>query len=276
MRDSAEELECSAVPLLKSLCAFLGKYLAADCVGEGQRHHEERHLGGLPFQDNGDLAKVGLAFAWPMAQGNEDFRLALPPSPHGIFDDGVATVVTVLGAESIKDALRRVTLLSGSQTVLLSDLVNDRQEWRQLRLPPGLAPITRGLLMRQNLHQSPPAERILSAGLPLTNLSQQHSASNLDPFLHVLEHLILPSLMRLLMVLTNQLFLTIGRVGPRTPLFMIPRESPILEPSVSAAVHRWFGGIDYRSDHKAAGSSTCVFVVAEIRPINEFGAGTGS
>ena len=104
-RDASEVLECSPVPLLKGLRAFLREHLAEDRIRVRQRHDEESHLHKLSLEHDGHFAEIGLCFTRSVAQRYEDLGLTLLPSANRILDDRVAAVVSVLGLQSVKDAL---------------------------------------------------------------------------------------------------------------------------------------------------------------------------
>ena len=52
LRHGLEELEGSAMALLKRLGAFTGKDLTEEGIAKRQRHHEHRHLSFLPAIDD--------------------------------------------------------------------------------------------------------------------------------------------------------------------------------------------------------------------------------
>ena len=95
----------------------------------------------------------------------------------------------LFGNKAVKDALRRVTLLSGSLAILLQDLMNNRQKRIQLSLRTRLLELIswRFDILQDSL-PSPPGNLVTPARLPLADFLVQYPTSNFDPFFHVLEH----------------------------------------------------------------------------------------
>ncbi len=134
--------------LLKDLGALLGKGLTEDRVGVRQRHHEEGNLDLVAAEKDLRLAEVDLSLTRPVAQGDEDLRLTLPPSANGVLHDGQAAVVLMLQHKPVEDALGGMPLLLRGLLVRLQNLMDDRKKPLQLGLFPWLSlPIARGLLV---------------------------------------------------------------------------------------------------------------------------------
>jgi hypothetical protein len=181
------------VPFLKRLRALLGEHLTEDRIRVRQRHHKQRHLRRLAPQKHRRFAEVRLGLPRAMAQRNKDLRLTLLPGTHCLLDDRDATLVALLLDQTVEDPLTRVTLLLWRPTVLVEHLMDHRQKCFQLRLAPRLlALIPRRFLVRQNLCQRAPSQAVLLARLPLADLLMQHPSANLNPLVHVLEHLLSP------------------------------------------------------------------------------------
>ena len=123
--NASEESESPLVPFLERLRAFVRKYLAEDGVRIGQRHHEHRYLDLLATKPDLSFPKIDLGFARSMRERHKDLGLTLLPGPNGALNDRQTAVVLVLLAQPVENALGRVTLLLGRQSVLLEDLMND-------------------------------------------------------------------------------------------------------------------------------------------------------
>src|SRR5208282_4385124 len=66
-------------------------------------------------------------------------------------------------------------------------------------------------------------QSVFFTGRALADLVRQHAPTNLGPFLHVLEHLCSSPTVTIVLVLTNQLCVTVSRVRSRTPPFTMLR-----------------------------------------------------
>src|SRR3984885_13850820 len=170
--DAPEELEGSAMSFQEGLRALSRKNLDRDRPGVRQRHHEQGDLGLLAGQLDRRLAEVALGLTRRMRQRQKDFLARLLPCPDRVLHHGLATLVTVFIAESLEDPLRRVPLLLRRLAVAGEGLVNDRQERVQLPLRPWLAlPVTRRLLVGQDLLQRVPTQTVLAARATLAQLA---------------------------------------------------------------------------------------------------------
>jgi len=67
------------------------------------------------------------------AQRHEHLALPLPSIVHVAPDDRDPAVVAVFIAQSLENPLRRVVLFGRSSLIFLQDLVDDPEEWIQLR-----------------------------------------------------------------------------------------------------------------------------------------------
>ena len=105
--------------------------------------------------DNISFAKVRLGLARRMGQRYEHLALTTTPFSHVILDDGVAARKAVLVAETIKDPLRRVTLLAVNRAVIGQNTLDDRRERIQLRARDRMAAtLAGGLRIAQDLLHS--------------------------------------------------------------------------------------------------------------------------
>ncbi len=94
----------------------------------------------------------------------------------------------MLVPQPLEDPLRRVPLLAVDLPVALEDLLDDRQEPVELRLPLLRQPVARRLHVRQDLRQRVPVDPVLGTGRPLADLAPEDPAANLAPHLHVGVH----------------------------------------------------------------------------------------
>ena len=140
----------------------------------------------------------------------------------------------MFGNKAVKDALRRVTLLSGSLAILLQDLMNNRQKRIQLSLRTRLLELIswRFDILQDSL-QSPPGNLVIPARLPLADFLVQYPTSNFDPFFHVLEHPIPRTYVSLLVRKPSQTY----EISQGRYLILITRESPAQALAFSSAVH---------------------------------------
>ena len=240
-RHATEELEGSPMPFQKSLGAFAGKQLNEDGVAVGQRHHEHRHAGRLTPQHHVRLTEIHLGFSRRMRQRQEHLLVPLVPCPHDLLDARVTAGVLVLGPQPLEDPLGRVPLLRMYLLVATEDLVDDRHELADLRLPGRFLPLVLRRLRRgQDPLERVPMDLVLLASRPLAQLAGQNLTSNLNPFLHVAKHPFCSSLWGDGLVVTAQLsvtirnqerlralrFLTALRSPPRATLFLRPLHRP--------------------------------------------------
>src|SRR5277367_1717657 len=189
LRHTLEELERPAMPFQKGLRALPRKDLDEDRSRVRQRHHEQRDLGLLASQPDRRLAEVDLGLTRRMRQRQKDFLLRLLPGPDRVLHHRVAALVTVLVAQPLEDPSGRVSLLLRRLPVVGEDLVNDRQKWLELALRPWLAlPVTRWLLVGQDLLQRVPTQTVLAACATTAQLAGQHLSANVSPKLHVGTH----------------------------------------------------------------------------------------
>jgi UDP-N-acetylmuramyl pentapeptide phosphotransferase/UDP-N-acetylglucosamine-1-phosphate transferase len=141
--------------------------------------------------DTGSLPLGGLIGLAACATRLEHLLVRLPPGPHRVLDDRLATRIAVLRLEPLEDPLRRMPLLPRSLLVGFEDLMNDRQHRRQDPPRSNLAlPIPRRLRMRQDLLQRVPAQLVLQAGGTLAQAVYQHGLANRFPNLHVTSHVL--------------------------------------------------------------------------------------
>ena len=97
----------------------------------------------------------------------------------------------------------------------------------QLALLPWLFHLIPGrLLMFEDPLQGSPLEIVLFASPSLAHFFRQHATTDLNPLIHVLEHLCSSPSITVVVVLPNQISVTYWRVRPRTPLLTILRRSP--------------------------------------------------
>ena len=171
------------------LRALSRKDLDKDRPRVRQRHHEQGDLDLQAGQSDRGLTEIDLGLAGRMRQRQKDFLARLLPGPDRVLHYGLAAQVTLFVAQPFEDPLGRVPLLLGRLSVVLQDLVNDRQERFQLALRSRLVlPIARRLLVGQNLLQGVPAEAMLPAGGTPTQLASQHLPTNVSPELHIGSH----------------------------------------------------------------------------------------
>src|SRR5262249_49465158 len=101
-----------------------------------------------------------------------------------------AAAEAVLVAEPLPDAVGGVPLLLGGGLVGVQDGPDDGQDGVDLRPPRRPAPpVTRRLLVGQDLLEGQPVDLVLAAGLALADLAGEDTAADLGPLLHVGVHL---------------------------------------------------------------------------------------
>ena len=114
--------------LQERLGAFPGKCLDEDRSRIGQRHHEQRDLRLVASQPDRGFTEIDLGFARWMRQRQEDLLMRLIPGSDRILYDRLSALEAVLIPQSLEDPLRRMPLLLRRLSVVLQDLLNDRQE----------------------------------------------------------------------------------------------------------------------------------------------------
>ena len=191
-RNSAEEIEGPLVTFQERFRAFPWKRLHVDGVGIRQRHHKQSHLDRLAIQNDIGEPIVDLSLTRWMAQWQENFAVTLFPFTNRFLHNRHTTGVVVLVTQTLKYSCRRVALLSMNASIVLKNLVNDRQKRLQFRRSRLRQPVTRWLAVSQNLCQRVPVNAVLDTRRPLAQFAVQNATANLNPLIHVGEHPCLP------------------------------------------------------------------------------------
>src|SRR5207248_11449561 len=95
-----------------------------------QRHHEQRDLRLLTGQPDRGFPEIYLSFARWMRQRQEDLLMRLIPGSDRIFYDRLPALEAVFVPQPLEDSLGRMPLLLGRLSVVLQDLLDDRQKGR--------------------------------------------------------------------------------------------------------------------------------------------------
>ena len=100
--------------------------------------------------------------------------------------NGLRDSAMLLVFSSLEDPPRSVSLLAMRLPILVQDGIDDWPELIELGRAwrPGLPPLRWSRLLQQLL-QRLPMHAILAAGLPLTDLTCLHTATNFKPLVHV-------------------------------------------------------------------------------------------
>ena len=161
-----KELEGPLVSFLKGLGTLTRERLTKEGVTVRKGHHEE---GGLPLSATVKdlrLTEVELGFARLVGERQEHFLLLLLPRAHCVLDDRDLARVACFITKSIKNPLRRMTLLLGGLLVRLQHRMKDRQVGGDDRLRPfSSPPLFGGLRVNQDLLKCLPVEGVLLARL---------------------------------------------------------------------------------------------------------------
>ena len=177
------------MPVPKRLGALTLIDLQEHRVAIRQHHHKERHLAQTPCLFDQRMTKVHLRFPRWMRQRHEHLAVLLLH----VFDQQpnrrVATGVTVLLTQALKDALGSVPLLGRQRLVLFEDLTNPLFERPDLALRPlPFLPVARRLAVLQHLLERFPVHPGLPLHLATAHSLNQYPASYLVPLLHIREH----------------------------------------------------------------------------------------
>jgi len=116
------------VTFQKSFRTLARKHLAKSRVGVRQRHHKQSDLRQFAVPIGIRESKVRLRFTRRVAERQEYFARTLLPRSHGVLDDRQAASVVMLVAQPLKDPLGRVLLLAMNLSIVLQNLVDDRQK----------------------------------------------------------------------------------------------------------------------------------------------------
>jgi hypothetical protein len=84
----------------------------------------------LASQTDRGFPEIDLSFARWMRQRQEDLLMRLIPGPDRILYDRLPSLEAVFIAQPLEDPLGRMPLLLGRLSVILQDLLDDRQEGR--------------------------------------------------------------------------------------------------------------------------------------------------
>lgn len=173
----------------KRLRALSWKCLDEDRARVRQRQDKQGHLRRLSRQRDRRFPEVDLGLSRRMRQRQEDFLVPLLPVPHGVLHHRLAAGVAVLIPQPLKDPVGRVPLPRWRGPIVFQDLLDHWQKRGQRPLLPGLVlPVTRRLIVRQDLLQRAPAQVVLLPRRPLAHLAGQNTLPDLFPKLHVGSH----------------------------------------------------------------------------------------